>query len=47
MREDFGEKVGDLEERVSNLNETYKRAARERDSQPMAVDGLQNALQDI
>jgi hypothetical protein len=47
VRKDLGEKVGDLEEQVSSLKEAYERAARERDSQSMTVDGLQKALQEI
>ena len=47
VRKDLGEKVGDLEEQVSSLQSQYERAASERDSQSMTVDGLQNALQEI
>ena len=47
VRKDLSEKVGDLEEQVSSLKEAYERAASERDSQSMTVDGLQKALQEI
>ena len=47
VRKDLSEKVGDLEEQVSSLREAYERAASERDSQSMTVDGLQKALQEI
>jgi chromosome segregation ATPase len=47
VRKDLSEKVGDLEEQLSSLKETYERAASERDSQSMTVDGLQKALQEI
>lgn len=47
VRKDLTEKVGDLEEQVASLKEAYERAASERDSQSMTVDGLQKALQEI
>lgn len=47
VRKDLGEKVSDLEEQLSSLREAYDRAASERDSQSMTIDGLQKALQEI
>ena len=47
IRKDLGDRVGDLEEQLQNLKESYERAASERDSQSNTVDGLQKALQEI
>lgn len=47
IRENMGEKVGDLEEQLSNLRDAYERASSDRDSQQSTVDGLQRALQEI
>lgn len=47
IRENLNEKVGDLEEQLSNLREGYERATHERDTQQSTVDGLQRALQEI
>lgn len=47
IREGIAERVTDLEEQVSSHREAYERAASERDSQALTVDGLQRALQEI
>ena len=47
IREAIAEKVADLEEQVSNHREAHERAALERDTQSLTVDGLQRALQEI
>lgn len=47
IREGIAERVTDLEEQVSSHREAYDRAASERDSQALTVDGLQRALQEI
>lgn len=47
IREGLTERVSELEEQLSNQKEAYERAASERDSQSLTVDGLQRALQDI
>ena len=47
IRENLQERVSDLEEQVSHHRESYEKAATERDSQSLTVDGLQRALQEI
>ena len=47
VRKDLGERVTDLEEQLSQVKQSYERAASERDSQSNTVDGLQKALQEI
>lgn len=47
VRKDLGDRVGDLEEQLSNLQESYEKAATDRDNQSNTVDGLQRALQEI
>ncbi|KAJ5827754.1 hypothetical protein N7447_004517 [Penicillium robsamsonii] len=47
IRENLNEKVGDLEEQLSSLRDSYERATDERDTQQSTVDGLQRALQEI
>lgn len=47
VREGLGDRVAELEEQLSNHRDAYERAATERDSQSITVDGLQRALQDI
>ena len=47
MRENLSERVADCEEQLSNQRDAYEKAAAERDSQSLTVDGLQRALQDI
>lgn len=46
-RENLTGRVSELEEQLSNQQEAYEKAASERDSQSLTVDGLQRALQDI
>ena len=47
IRESIAERVADLEEQVVSHREAHERAASERDSQSLTVDGLQRALQEI
>ena len=47
IRENLTERVSDLEEQVTNYREAYEKAASERDSQSLTVDGLQRALREI
>ena len=47
IRESIAERVADLEEQVASYREAHERAASERDSQSLTVDGLQRALQQI
>jgi len=47
VRENLAERVADLEEQVTSHREAYEKAASERDSQALTVDGLQRALQEI
>ena len=47
IRESIAERVADLEEQVASHREAHERAASERDSQSLMVDGLQRALQEI
>ncbi|MCJ1311700.1 hypothetical protein MMC25_005373 [Agyrium rufum] len=47
IRENLADKVNDLEEQVLMHREAHEKAAAERDSQSLTVDGLQRALQEI
>ncbi|KAL9108812.1 MAG: hypothetical protein Q9227_006469 [Pyrenula ochraceoflavens] len=47
MRRDLADKVGDLEEQATNYRSEYERVSREKESQTVAIDGLQKALQEI
>ncbi|KAH0548389.1 hypothetical protein GP486_007960 [Trichoglossum hirsutum] len=47
IRESQGERMAALEEQLSNMKEAYEKAASERETQALSVDGLQRALQDI
>ena len=47
MRENFADRVADLEDQVSAHREAHEKAASERDCQSLTVDGLQRALQEI
>ena len=47
LRETLSDRVTELEEQLSAQREAYEKAASERDSQSLTVDGLQRALQDI
>ena len=47
LRETLNDRVTELEEQLSAQREAYEKAASERDSQNLTVDGLQRALQDI
>ena len=47
IRESIADKLSDLEEQLMTHKEAHERAAAERDSQSLTVDGLQRALQEI
>ena len=47
IRENLEERVSDLEEQLTNHRNGHERAAAERDSQALTVDGLRRALQEI
>jgi len=47
VREGLGDRVAELEEQLVRQQESYERAASERDSQSSTVDSLQRALHDI
>lgn len=47
IREGTAERVSDLEEQLSIQRDAYEKAASERDTQSLTVDGLQRALQEI
>ena len=47
IREGITERVAELEEQLASHREAHERAASERDSQSLTVDGLQRALQEI
>ncbi|MCJ1390110.1 hypothetical protein MMC18_009095 [Xylographa bjoerkii] len=47
IRENLAERASDLEDQVTSHREAYEKAASERDSQSLTVDGLQRALQEI
>lgn len=47
VRESITERVTDLEEQLSSQREAHERAASERDTQSLTVEGLQRALQEI
>lgn len=47
IRESLTERAVELEEQLSAQKEAFEKAAAERDSQSLTVDGLQRALKDI
>jgi chromosome segregation ATPase len=47
IRENLAERNAELEDQLRTLREAHERAASERDSQSLTVDGLQRALQEI
>ena len=47
IRRGFEDKSADLGEQVSHLKGAFEKASSERDTQSLAVDGLQKALQEI
>ncbi|KAI9780855.1 MAG: hypothetical protein M1839_006482 [Geoglossum umbratile] len=47
IRESQGDRMAVLEEQLSNMKEAYEKAASERETHALSVDGLQRALQDI
>ncbi|KAL8763789.1 MAG: hypothetical protein Q9184_000491 [Pyrenodesmia sp. 2 TL-2023] len=47
IRESTAERVSELEDQLSTQIHAYEKAASERDSQSLTVDGLQRALQEI
>lgn len=47
LRESLSEKEGELKEQIENLKDEFERAARDRDTNNQAVEGLQKALQEV
>lgn len=47
LRENLAEKEGELREQLESLREAYEKAARDRDTNSEAVEGLQKALQQV
>lgn len=47
VRENITERITDLEEQLSGQREAHERAASERDTQSLTVEGLQRALQEL
>ncbi len=47
QRDTLVERVAELEDQVSSHRDAHEKAAAERDTQSLTVDGLQRALQDI
>lgn len=47
LRESLSEKEAELKEQLENLKDEFERAARERDQNSQAVEGLQKALQEV
>ena len=47
LRESLSEKEAELKEQLENLRDEYERAARDRDQNNQAVEGLQKALQEV
>lgn len=47
LRETLSEKEAELKEQLENLKDEYERAARDRDQNNQAVEGLQKALQEV
>jgi chromosome segregation ATPase len=47
LRENLNDRVAELEEQLSNQEDSYARAVSERDDQSVTVDGLQRALAEV
>ncbi|PSN64084.1 hypothetical protein BS50DRAFT_576703 [Corynespora cassiicola Philippines] len=47
LRENLTEKEADLKEQLESTREAYEKAARDRDTNSQAVEGLQKALQEV
>lgn len=47
IRENLAEKEAELKDQVESLREAYEKAARDRDTNNEAVEGLQKALQEV
>lgn len=47
LRENLAEKDAELREQLETLREEYEKAARDRDTNNQAVEGLQKALQEV
>ncbi|KAF2690713.1 hypothetical protein K458DRAFT_438533 [Lentithecium fluviatile CBS 122367] len=47
LRESLGEKEAELRDQMESLREEYEKAARDRDTNGQAVEGLQKALQEV
>lgn len=47
LRESLAEKDAELREQLDSLRDEYEKAARDRDTNSQAVEGLQKALQEV
>ena len=47
LRENMAEKDAELRDQLESMREEYERAARDRDTNNQAVEGLQKALQEV
>ncbi|KAL6895157.1 hypothetical protein GGI43DRAFT_386279 [Trichoderma evansii] len=47
IKENLGDKIGEMEEEIAGLREGFEAATSERDSQATLIDNLQNALREI
>jgi len=47
LRENLAEKDAELRDQLESMREEYERAARDRDTNNQAVEGLQKALQEV
>ena len=47
LRENLAEREAEIKEQLESQREAYQKAARERDTNSEAVDGLQKALQEV
>jgi chromosome segregation ATPase len=47
IRENLAEKEAELRDQIESLREAYEKAARDRDTNNEAVEGLQKALQEV
>ena len=47
LRENLAEKDTELREQLESIKDEYEKAARDRDTNSQAVEGLQKALQEV
>ena len=47
IRENLSEKEAELKDQIDSLREAYEKAARDRDTNSEAVEGLQKALHEV